>query len=211
MQMEVVLDIETLPPPQDNPLVLEKFGMLDDDTYRNLALRPGYAHILAIGVDIIIDHKLEHEGVYGRDKGTLKFHLDEKRTLQGFWNLIRKYKPGKLLFIGHNILDFDLRCIWTKSIIHGVEPPVFISFARYRTYPVYDIMWEFTAWKQRISLDEMAALLGLESSKQGLDGSRVYDFFLEGQDAEIADYCLRDVRLAHEIYRRMNFGKDRVC
>src|SRR5205085_10754101 len=118
MQMEVVLDIETLPPLQDSPIILERFGMLDDETYRHFALRPGYARILALGVNIVIDHKLEYEGVYGRDKSTLKFHLDEKRTLQGFWNLIKRYKPGKLLFIGHNILDFDLRCIWVNSIIH---------------------------------------------------------------------------------------------
>jgi predicted PolB exonuclease-like 3'-5' exonuclease len=211
MFMEMVLDIETLPPPQDSPIVLERFGVLDDETYRELALRPGYARILALGVNIIIDHKLKHEGVYGRDKGTLKFHLDEKKTLRQFWNLIKKYNPSRLLFIGHNLLDFDLRILWAQSIIHQVEPSVPISFARYRSYPVYDIMWEFTAWKQRISLDEMATLLGLKSSKEGLDGSRVYEFFLEGRDTEIADYCLRDVQLAREIYYRMHFGKDRVC
>jgi hypothetical protein len=206
MFVEVILDIETLPPPQDSHIVLEKFGILDDDSYRKLALRPGYARILAIGINVLIDQKLEYAGVYGRDKGTLKFHLNEKKTLQNFWNLIGRYKRSKLLLIGHNILDFDLRCIWQNSIIRGVEPPVPISFARFRSDPVYDIMWHFTGWKQRISLDEMATLFGLESSKQdGIDGARVYDFFLEGRDREIGEYCLRDVELTREIYYRMRF------
>ena len=210
MLVEVILDIETLPPPQDSQIVLEKFGILDDERYRKLAVRPGYARILAIGVNILIDQKLEYAGVYGREKGTLNFHLDEKRTLQNFWNLIGSYKRSKLLFIGHNILDFDLRCIWQKSIIQQVEPPVSISFARYRSDPVYDLMWQFTTWKHRISLDEMATLFGLESSKRdGIDGSRVYDFFLAGKHREIGEYCLRDVELARQIYYRMRFREGR--
>ena len=67
-------------------------------------------------------------------------------------------------------------------------------------------MWEFEHWRRRISLDELAKILGLKSSKQnGLNGNGVYDKFLEGSHEEIADYCMRDVELVREIYYRLNF------
>jgi predicted PolB exonuclease-like 3'-5' exonuclease len=46
----------------------------------------------------------------------------------------------------------------------------------------------------------------LKSSKEGgINGSHVYDFFLEGRHEEIADYCMRDVELVRDVYYRMNF------
>jgi hypothetical protein len=66
--------------------------------------------------------------------------------------------------------------------------------------------WSF---KGRISLDRLAKALGLESSKgQGINGSRVYDYFCAGCHEEIADYCMRDVELVRAIYRRMNFEEE---
>jgi predicted PolB exonuclease-like 3'-5' exonuclease len=52
----------------------------------------------------------------------------------------------------------------------------------------------------------MARVLGRENSKQsGLDGSRVYEYFLAGRHQEIADYYLRDVDPVRSIYRRIRF------
>ena len=89
-----------------------------------------------------------------------------------------------------------------------MRPPVRLSFARYRSRPIYDTMCEWNQWsfKGRVSLDRLAKALGLESSKgQGIDGSRVYDYFCAGCHEEIAAYCMRDVELVRAIYRRMNF------
>jgi predicted PolB exonuclease-like 3'-5' exonuclease len=67
-------------------------------------------------------------------------------------------------------------------------------------------MREWNKWdmKKFISLDELARILGLESSKNGgIDGAHVYDRFCEGCHQEIADYCMRDVKVTREIYYRM--------
>ena len=64
-----------------------------------------------------------------------------------------------------------------------------------------------SAPRKFISLDRLAKVLGLESSKgQGIDGSRVYDKFCEGCHGEIAEYCMRDVGLVREVYYRMSFA-----
>jgi hypothetical protein len=105
---------------------------------------------------------------------------------------------------GRNSLKRSFIC--QRSIIKRVAPTVNIPFARFRAKPISSVMWEFEHWRRHISLDQLAKVMGLESSKRsGLDGSRAYDYFLAGGHQEIADYCLRDVDMVREIFHRINF------
>jgi 3'-5' exonuclease len=219
----IFLDIETLPPSEDvraNLVTIFKqraerstepnndFAVAKavDAEFRQLALRGEYGRLLTIGIIVEREGAVVHKGTLGRDRATMRFHLDEARTLKAFWNLIKDFDLRKDLFIGFNILDFDLHFIWQRSIIKGVRPTVSIPFARYRAHPVYDVMWEFENWKRRISLDELSTILGLESSKStDVNGSKVYELFRQGQHQQIADYCMRDVLLVRDMYYRMNF------
>ena len=112
------------------------------------------------------------------------------------------------LFVGFNVLDFDLKFILQRSVVNRVAPSRSISFRRFQQEPVYDVMREWEGWSTRdsISLDTLSRALGMESPKSGgVDGSQVYDFYLAGRLQEIYDYCLRDVRVTRAIYRRMTF------
>lgn len=202
----IFLDIETLPPERDDPLLGERIARLTDEEYRQLALDGRYGRLLCIGVIIEEDGVVTRRGVLGREAETGKFHLDEAKTLRGFWKLVRFFNPYRDLLIGFNLLDFDLDFICKRSVIKSVKPSYNVCFARYRSQPVYDVMWEFEHWRRKISLDEVAKILGLESSKQGgIDGPKIYDFFSAGRHEEIADYCLRDCQLTRKIYYRLNF------
>ena len=128
----------------------------------------------------------------------------EPAILKAFWDLVRDVD----LFVGFNVLDFDLKFIVQRSIVNRVVPSRSISFRRFQQEPVYDVMreWEFWSARDYISLDTLSRALGMESPKSGgVDGSQVYDFYLAGRLREIYDYCLRDVRVTREIYRRMTF------
>ena len=204
-------DIETLPPDEGDPLIAKRFGPLPDEDFRNLALNPKYGRLLCIGLIIEKDGEIIQQGVLGRNRSDLRFHLDEAKTLRAFWNLVKNFNPYRDLFVGHNILDFDLHFICQKSIIKRVKPTIDISFIRYRKAPVFDIIWQFENWRRRVSLDEQAIVLGIESSKrldasgQRIDGTRIYDLFLEDRHEEIAEYCMADTRVTREIYYRINF------
>jgi hypothetical protein len=205
-QMRIFLDIETLPPAKDDPLISDRVAALSDEDFRKLALDGEYGRVLCIGVVIEHDGQIIHRGTLGRDRESRRFHLDEARTLRCFWKLIHDFNSQRDLFIGHNILDFDLHFLCQRSIIRRVKPSIEVCFKRYCSHPVYDVMWEFEHWKRRISLDELAKILGLKSSKEnGINGSHVFDFFLEDRHEEIADYCMRDVELVRDIYYRMKF------
>jgi 3'-5' exonuclease len=227
--LRVYVDIETIPPGEEvrEQLALELVRHCDENSqpgvtsavpperieeeFRKLALSGEMDRVLAVGVIVERGSEILHRGIIERDRETRRFHLDEARTLRGFWKLFSDFNTERNLIIGHNVFDFDLSFLYKRSIIHRVRPPVKLSFARYRSRPMYDTMCEWNQWsfKGRVSLDRLAKALDLESSKgQGIDGSRVYDYFCAGCHEEIADYCMRDVELVRAIYRRMNFEEE---
>lgn len=176
--------------------------------YRSLALKAEYGRVLCIGVILEKDGKEWRKGVFGYDIESEILHTDEERILRGFWQMMRNdFNVRQDLIIGHNVMDFDLPFIYKRSRILGINPTIKLSFARYRSFPIYDTMREWALWNLReksISLVHLADLLGIEMSKtEGIDGSRVYDEFLKKNHSLIAKYCLQDVNITRAVYHRL--------
>lgn len=130
---------------------------------------------------------------------------NEQDVIKKFWEVVRDVD----LFIGFNILDFDLRFLYQRSIILGIRPSRNLTFARYRSEPIFDVMYEWSKWstQNKVSLDSLAQVLGIPSSKKELEGSRVYDYYKKGKYSEIRTYCNADVEVLRRIYKRMMFEK----
>jgi 3'-5' exonuclease len=128
---------------------------------------------------------------------------EERDIIEGFWKLATETN----LFVGHNLLDFDLRFIYQRSVIHRIKPSRDIPFARFQNAPVFDTMHEWSKWgREHISLDLLARALGIASPKESLDGSKVYPYLRDGRFPEICEYCSRDVETVRQIYRRLTFA-----
>ncbi|KKQ60332.1 MAG: hypothetical protein US82_C0038G0001, partial [Parcubacteria group bacterium GW2011_GWC1_38_22] len=181
----------------------EKF----DDFVQKTNFDGGFGRVLCIGYAV-------------DDEAPKNFYNEnnEKETLRQFWELVSaisveprnsQYPDYGVQFVGHNVMDFDLRFIYQRSIVLGVRPSYEINFARYRNYPVYDTMKEWVKWaNSSVGLDYLAYALDVPSSKTGgVDGSQVADFFTQGKVDEILEYCKRDVETTRAIYRRMTFEK----
>jgi DNA polymerase elongation subunit (family B) len=215
MGRRIFVDIETLPPDKDDCArgASEEVASSSDEDYRRLALDGDFGRVLTVGVIVEEDEQIIHRGLLGRERQTMMFHLDEARTLHGFWKLLKGFNVRRDQIVGHNLFDFDLPFLYKRSVIQRVRPSVELPFTRYRSQPIFDTMHQWNKWSPRkyVSLDRLAKVLGLESSKsQGIDGGRVYDKFCEGCHQEIADYCMRDVELVREIYYRMCFASEEV-
>ena len=164
-----------------------------DQLYRQTAISGDFGRIFCIGY-AFNDENIEII------KGT------EIEILTTWWQIAEKAD----LFIGHNIMDFDLRFIFKRSIVNHIKPNakhLNLSFSRYKNFPIYDTMREWEKWSNSfIKLDTLAKALGLQSSKEGgIDGSQVYDFYLNKKFDEIYEYCKRDVELTRNVYKRMIF------
>ena len=127
---------------------------------------------------------------------------EESEILKDFWQLALETN----LFVGHNLLDFDLRFIYQRSIINQIKPSREIPFARFRNAPVFDTMHEWGRWgREHVGLDPLAKALQLPSPKAGMDGSKVFEYFRSGRQAEIYQYCKGDVETVRQVYRRLTF------
>jgi|SRR5450759_4292829 len=199
---KLFFDIETLPAAADKRALIQEIHQRRVDEGK----KPGeFERFL---------EKTSLDGTFGRvacislgiDDGRVQtFCGEEDWIVRSFWQIATDID----LFIGFNILDFDLRFIYQRSIILGIRPSRGLSFARYRQAPIYDVMREWGKWDNRslVTLDALAKALGLPTSKGGdIDGGNVAQAFEEGRIEEICRYCEKDVELTREIYYRMTFS-----
>jgi DNA polymerase elongation subunit (family B) len=192
---EVVLDIETVPcSDAEWRALLGKAPALKRKLRGDSALDWALGHVVCIGM-IFLEDASEHEWC---EAGP-----DEAALLQQFWAAVR---PEDRI-IGHNVLGFDLPYLQARTVVCQVEPSRRFDLRRYSTNPVYDTMQVWANWdRQKFpKLETLAAVLGLQG-KRG-SGDQVAKWFAAKDWARIKEYCMQDVRLTRDIYRRFKeFG-----
>jgi 3'-5' exonuclease len=211
----LTIDIETLPslaPVDDGRKARDGAKIVDE--HSRTALSGDFGRILCVGFADDDGRGGVSYGCLGWNDSRQQLMYDERQLLTDFWELMRGFRTSVDRLVGHNLFDFDLKFIYKRSVVHGVKPSVELSFARYRNQPLYDTMCEWERWGygSKISLDRLARILSLQSSKtDAVDGSRVGELFAAGEHKVIRDYCLRDVELTRSIYRRLTFAEDVAC
>lgn len=202
--MNLFLDIETIPAQPEQHAILKEIhakkladGRKVSDNFEEYLSATSFDG--AFGQIICIGYAID-------DKPEEIFHGEEKQVLKDFWETAK----NATRFIGFNVMDFDLRFIYQRSVVGGVQPSQNLSFARYRSDPIYDIMWEWRKWAREpsVSLDALAKALGIPSSKGGgIEGKDVWKAYQDGRQAEIYQYCKRDVEVTRAIYKKMVFAE----
>lgn len=198
---KLFLDIETIPVEDEKQEILKEIHKKKSDDGKKVKLFDEY---LA---------ETSFNGAFGRiaclsyainDEPVKTLSGDEKKILQDFWEIARTID----LFIGFNVMDFDLRFIYQRSMILGVKPSKELSFARYQKFPIYDVLCEWVKWAfpKKGTLHELAIAFDFPSSKTGdIEGKDVAKAFKDGRIKEICEYCEKDVEVTRQIYKRMTF------
>jgi len=107
--------------------------------------------------------------------------------------------------VGHNITGFDLRFLWQRSVINRIQRPKSIPWkAKPWDDSIADtmLMWNQDRDK-RISLDRLCKVLGVDTPKTDLDGSKIAQAWADERFDDIAAYCRGDVEATRKCYLRM--------
>jgi hypothetical protein len=209
--MEIYIDIETLPgharpspediePPKNykDPAKIRAYQEEKvEDAYRAQALDSMQGRILSIGWAMGDDPaQAMTVGLDGIE--------DEADLLRTFQELLldQPIDLTHLEWVGHNIRTFDLPWIWRKSLKYRLH-----SLARFIPRAKFDrrIQDTLELWaadfRDRVSIQDIANFLGISGKTDGVDGSKVFDLWLEGYLQIINDYCINDVELSRNVHR----------
>ncbi len=172
------------------------------DVYPNAGLHPEFGKIICISV-----------GVFHQRQGQTGFrlksftHIDERELLVGFSNLLQT-QPTDLVLCGHNGKAFDFPYLCKRMVINGLPLPVQLDISGKKPWEINHLdtmeLWRFGDFRSYVSLNLIAAALGIPSPKDDISGEDVYRVYYEENDlARIRIYCEKDVLTTAQILRRL--------
>lgn len=177
-----------------------------DAAYRKTGLDGAFGQVFAIGY--AVDH-----APAGALVVTDLTPSEEAALLADFFDRLDQLIPARehlqTCVVGHNAVNFDLRFLAQRAIVHGIRPHTIVRRAAnakpWESEVVYDTMIQWAGVGQRVSLDKLCRALGIASPKGDITGATVWDAVKAGRTQEVADYCAADVEAVRAIHRRMTF------
>jgi hypothetical protein len=172
-----------------------------EEKYHSCGLNAATGEIICIGYKVDTDE----DGIFDYRWGS------ETNILFGFFRLIdRVTKEARrpVTLVGHNLIAFDMPYIYRRALVNSIRPPSCIkppADLKAWSDGMFDTMIEWSGIRDKISLDKLCKVLGIEG-KTGMDGSMVYQAYLDGKLDEISEYCQHDVEITRAIYDRLTFS-----
>ena len=180
----------------------EKAPEAANEAYRKTSLNGTTGEIVCIGWA----HNNEPAKVLHRDLGG-----SERDLLQEFFDQLDAATMSAPLWVGHNLIGFDLRFLYQRAVINQVNPRCILPHdTRYNGKEVYDTMLAWAGWGNRISLANLCAALSIQVKTSDITGATVWDAVQAGRIADVAAYCREDVEATREAYHCMTFGRERT-
>ena len=180
-------------------------GLTPDEIYEQRAgIYSEFGKIICIGVG-----KIFEEG------GSLKLKTkafagdNENSVLEEFKAMLVKTDQEKLMLCAHNGKEFDFPYICRRMLINGISLPRCLDLSGKKPWEIKHLdtleMWKFGDYKNYTSLDLLATIFQIPSSKEDINGSQVNQVYYEEKNLEkIKDYCLRDVVVLTQLFLKMN-------
>lgn len=154
-------------------------------------------------------------GYFKRDGEVLQLRIkdisthDEKALLNEFNALLNgPFNQKMLKLCAHNGKEFDFPYIARRMIVNGIALPDCLNMAGKKPWEInhLDTMdyWKFGDYKHFTSLDLLAAILDVPTSKDDIDGSQVNAVYHEQNDLErIGHYCKKDVAVMAQVFLKL--------
>jgi len=143
---------------------------------------------------------------------------DEKELLFEFKNMVEKLDASTVRFCAHNGKEFDYPYLCRRLLVNGLRIPDALNLMSKKPWDVQHLdtleMWKFGDYKHYTSLDLLAAIFNIPSSKTDMDGSQVNAVYHQDKNlSKIRDYCLRDIVVLARLFLKLkaiSLAKDLV-
>jgi predicted PolB exonuclease-like 3'-5' exonuclease len=216
----IFLDIETVPQQKEFELLNEeqkklweqkakfdsayKSGEISlSDTYQSAGIYAEFGKIICISF-----------GYVALEKGQRELRIksisdkEEKNLLSKLLKLIEGFDKETLL-CAHNGKEFDFPYICRRLLINGLKIPKILDLQNKKSWEVKHLdtmeLWKFGDYKHYTSLDLLANIFNIESSKKEMDGSMVGKVYYEENNLKkIVEYCELDVWVLANVFLKLN-------
>jgi uncharacterized protein YprB with RNaseH-like and TPR domain len=134
---------------------------------------------------------------------------DEKLLLLQFAEMLNKWATDNSKFLcAHNGKEFDFPYLCRRMIINHLPIPQALQMAGKKPWEVNHLdtleLWKFGDFKSYTSLNLLAHTLGISTSKDDIDGSKVWEVYWKEKNMQrIVTYCQKDVVTMAQIFLRM--------
>ncbi len=129
---------------------------------------------------------------------------DEAKLLSEFRETVEKMGPAVRL-CAHNGKEFDFPYMCRRMLVNGIQLPSVLNMSGKKPWEINHLdtleLWKFGDYKHYTSLDLLATIFNIPTSKGIMDGSMVSKvYYQEGDLRKIAEYCVGDVLAIAQLY-----------
>lgn len=176
----------------------------DEDLFNSRAgIYAEFGKIVSIGIGMFTENE---SGVIGLKTKYFTSH-NEAELLTEFNQLLYKLGPDAKL-CAHNGKEFDFPYLSRRMLINGIALPHVLNLSGRKPWDIPHLdtleLWKFGDYKHYTSLDLLAALFNIPTSKGVMDGSQVNEVYYKDKDlTKISVYCVGDVIAVAQLYLRL--------
>ncbi len=162
-----------------------------------------FAKIICISVGYLFVEKGEN---HFRIKSF--FGDDEVKIISDFNNLLdTKFNKKTHQLCAHNGKAFDFPFISRRTLINGIKLPKLLSISGKKPWEISHLdtmeLWRFGDYKSYASLELLAAIFDIPTSKDDINGGRVADVYYKEKNLErIKIYCQKDTLTVAQLLLR---------
>jgi DNA polymerase elongation subunit (family B) len=180
-------------------------NLTDEELFHERAgIHAEFGKIVCVAVGKYLDHESGELGL----KTKVYCHDNEAELLLNFKQMVEKFDAANLRFCAHNGKEFDYPYLCRRMLINSIPLPAVLNLSGKRAWEVPHLdtmeLWKFGDYKHYTSLDLLAALFQVPSSKTDMDGSRVNYVYHHEKDLEkISEYCRADVVVLAQLFLKL--------
>jgi len=180
-------------------------GQTNETLYPRAGIYAEFGKIVCISCGVL-------QGISGQRKIIVKSFSgdDEKILLRQFNDMLNKWAVGEPKYLcAHNGKEFDFPYLCRRMIINDLPIPALLNISGKKPWEVnhFDTLelWKFGDFKNYTSLNLLAHTLGIQTPKDDIDGSMVWEVYWKEKNLDrIVAYCQKDVVTVAQILLRMN-------